>query len=231
MNTTAMPSRLADRLAAVQETIAAACARADRDPATVTLVAMTKGFGSEVAEEALAAGLTDVGENYVQEAAAKLGSLRASAAPFRAHLCGHLQTNKVRDALASFAVFQTVDSVRLIEAIERQAPAGPIEVFLQVNLSDGGVDGRSGVAAGDLPALVERARASKALVLRGLMTVPPPTPTAEEARPVFRRLRELATHYRLEQLSMGMSDDYAVAIEEGATHIRLGRALFGERPR
>lgn len=218
-------------LAVVRERIAAACERAGRSADAVTLIAVTKTHAAEVVAQAVAAGASDIGENYVQEAAAKflaLDDLLAGlglARPVR-HFIGQLQRNKVRVALSAFDVLHTVDSARLIEAIERAAPPEPIPCFVQVNLA--GELSKGGVAPAELATLVERARSSPALRLRGLMTVPPGE-HPEAARPWFRQLRVLASEHGLPHCSMGMTGDFEVAIEEGATHIRVGRAIFGER--
>jgi len=214
------------RLAAVHDRIVGACARARRDPAGVTLIAMTKGFPAQAINEAVAAGISEIGENYLQEAREKLAGHPQRSA-LRTHFCGHLQSNKAADVLGLFDVIHTLDSDRLVSAIERHAGPHKVQVFLQVNLA--GIEGRSGVAVAELPALVERATASTAVEVIGLMTLPPKTATTEEARPWFRRLRTIAAKHHLEHLSMGMSEDYEVAIEEGATYVRIGRAIFGER--
>jgi pyridoxal phosphate enzyme (YggS family) len=223
---------LADRVAAVRETIVAAARVAGRDPSTVRVVAVTKTFPPAVVVAALAAGLEDVGENYVQEARAKR---RAVGPGGTWHLIGGLQRNKARAAVATFDRVHTVDSVALADALAAEAVrAGRrLPVLLQVNVT--GEPARRGVGPEALLGLAGAVLALPALRLDGLMTIPPPEIEPERRRLHFRRLRELRDHVQnrlgveLPHLSMGMSDDFAIAIEEGATMVRLGRALFGPR--
>ncbi|HKS24801.1 MAG TPA: YggS family pyridoxal phosphate-dependent enzyme [Thermoanaerobaculia bacterium] len=214
-----------DNVAEVRKRVADACARAGRDASEVTLIAVTKVFPAEYVDEAIAAGITDVGENRVQEARDKKPLVHGSA---RWHLIGHLQSNKAKDAVRLFDVIQTVDSVDLAQKIARAAEgAGKRpEILLQVNI--GGEEQKSGAARADVPALVEALRGIDAVDLRGLMAIPP-LGTAEETRRYFRELRALRDDVGVEQLSMGMSEDFEVAIEEGATIVRVGRAIFGSR--
>jgi pyridoxal phosphate enzyme (YggS family) len=221
---------LEERLAAVRARIAGACGRAGRDPAEVTLVAVTKTWPAGTVLAALAAGLTDFGENRVQEGVAKAAevAIRCGVAPVpRWHLVGHLQTNKVRAALGTFAILHTVDSERLLRAIDAAA-SQPVPVMIEVNIA--AEPTKFGIAPEQLPGLLDAARGLPNVEVRGLMTVAPRVPEPEQARPAFRALRELARRHGLKELSMGMTEDFEVAIEEGATHIRVGRALFGERP-
>lgn len=215
-----------ENAAAVRARIDAACARSGRDPATVTLVAVTKVFPADYVEQAIAAGITDVGENRVQEARDKKPLVRGSA---RWHLIGHLQSNKAKDAVRLFDVIQTVDSIELAQKIARAAEAAGKrqEIYLQVNI--GNEEQKSGAERADLPALVQALRGIDALDLRGLMAIPP-VGAPEETRRYFRELRALRDGAGVEQLSMGMSEDFEVAIEEGATLVRVGRAIFGSRP-
>ncbi len=223
---------LADRVAAVRETIAAAARRAGRDPSTVRIVAVTKTFPPAVVTAALAAGLEDVGENYVQEARAKR---RAVGPGGTWHLIGGLQRNKVRAAVATFDWMHTVDSATLARALAAEAArAGRrLPVLLQVNVT--GEPSRRGVQPEALAALAREILALPALRLEGLMAIPPPNLEGEGRRLSFRSLRELRERTQdrlgveLPHLSMGMSDDFATAIEEGATLVRLGRVLFGPR--
>jgi PLP dependent protein len=214
-----------ENAAAVRARIAAACARAGREAAEVTLVAVTKVFPATFVEEAIAAGIGDVGENRVQEARDKKPLVAGSA---RWHLIGHLQSNKAKDAVRLFDVIQTVDSLDLGEKIARAAEAAGKrqDVLLQVNV--GSEEQKSGALRADVPALVDALRAIDALHLRGLMAIPP-VGSAEETRRYFRELRALRDAVGVEQLSMGMSEDFEVAIEEGATIVRVGRAIFGSR--
>ena len=214
-----------DNAAAVRARIAAACVRAGRDPAEVTLVAVTKVFPADYVEHAIAAGIADIGENRVQEAREKKPLVRGGA---RWHLIGHLQSNKAKDAVRLFDVIQTVDSLDLAQKIARAAEAAGKrqEVLLQVNI--GNEEQKSGAERADVPALVETLRGIDALDLRGLMAIPP-VGAADDARRYFRELRALRDRVGVEQLSMGMSEDFEVAIEEGATIVRVGRAIFGSR--
>lgn len=214
-----------DNVAAVRQRIAEACARSGRDPHDVTLIAVTKVFPADFVEQAIAAGITDVGENRVQEARDKKPLVRGSA---RWHLIGHLQSNKAKDAVKLFDVIQTVDSVDLAQKIARAAEAAGKrqEILLQVNI--GNEEQKSGAERADVPALVKALRGIDALDLRGLMAIPPVGP-AEETRRYFREMRALRDDAGVEQLSMGMSEDFEVAIEEGATLVRVGRAIFGSR--
>ena len=190
-------------------------------------MAVTKKFPAAMIEEAAALGLRDFGENYVQEFETKRPAL-APIAGARFHLIGHLQANKSRKALELFDVIQTVDSLRLAERLN-QAATTPIDVMLEVKLSP--EEAKVGVSPEDLPGLVDAVRGCLNLRLRGLMTMPPWTDDAEPSRPYFRQLRELAAAHGLAGLSMGMSHDFEVAIEEGATLVRIGTALFGRRPK
>jgi pyridoxal phosphate enzyme (YggS family) len=222
----------------VLATIAAACSRAGRDPADVTLVAVSKTVPPERLVAAVAAGLTILGENRVQEAEEKAALVDGATW----HLVGPLQSNKARRALTTFDVIESVDSVELAERLDRLAdevrPTERVPVLLQVNVDgDAAKAGFDPDALGDvLPRLAGLAR----LELRGLMTVGRLVERAEDARSTFVALRALSERLRGAagsaasilgaELSMGMSDDYPVAIEEGATIVRVGRALFGERP-
>jgi hypothetical protein len=214
-----------DNVAEVRQRVADACARAGRDAAEVTLIAVTKVFPADFVEQAIAAGITDIGENRVQEARDKKPLVHGSA---RWHLIGHLQSNKAKDAVRLFDVVQTVDSVDLAQKIARAAEAAGKrqEILLQVNV--GNEEQKSGAARAEVPALVQALRGIDAIDLRGLMAIPP-LGTAEETRRYFRDLRALRDDVGVEQLSMGMSEDFEVAIEEGATIVRVGRAIFGSR--
>ncbi|RIL05655.1 MAG: YggS family pyridoxal phosphate-dependent enzyme [Proteobacteria bacterium] len=213
--------------------MAAAARRAGRDPAAVRLVGAAKKQPVERVAAALRAGLRDLGENYVQEAVAMRDALRAQepalAREITWHGIGHLQTNKARDAAACFDWLHGVDSARLAQGLAKHAAAAQrtLVVLLQVNLS--GEATKSGVSEAELPALLDAVRALPALRAAGLMTMPAPSPDPEAARPVFAKLRTLCDRLGLEELSMGMSDDFEVAVEEGATLVRIGTALFGER--
>ncbi|HEY5640761.1 MAG TPA: YggS family pyridoxal phosphate-dependent enzyme [Dehalococcoidia bacterium] len=215
----------AARLAQVRERIAAACERSGRSPQEVTLIAVSKGFGAAAVREAAAAGVTDIGENRVQEAADKRPEL-GGLGGVTWHMIGHLQRNKVKAALGLFDVIHSVDSLRLAEAISNRALSN-VPVFLEVNVSQEPT--KTGFTIAEVADAYGAARRLH-LDIRGLMTVAPLAERAEDVRPIFRDLRQTARGLGLKQLSMGMTDDYEVAIEEGATHVRVGRAIFGERP-
>ena len=224
-------------LKGVQEKIAAACQRAGRNPAEVEIVAVTKTHGEEVVREAWEGGLRIVGENKVQEAAWKQ-PLSVSGPEW--HLIGHLQRNKVRPALELFECFHSIDSIPLLDRIEHVASeiGKRPRVLLEVNVS--GERSKDGMKPGDVPAAIEHVlSACPSITLEGFMTMAPffPQEKIEETRPFFRELRELRDAMEVEfgakfpRLSMGMSGDYPIAIEEGATWVRLGTVLFGERPK
>ncbi len=216
------------RLAEVRARMSAACARAGRDPASVSLVAVSKTHPPELVREAWAAGQRVFGENYAQELCAKADALR-DLDGVAWHFIGHLQRNKVKDVLARASVVETVDSSRIAEAIAKRAAEGGRRVQVLIEVSVAGEAQKAGAAPADVPALVESVRAMPALDLRGLMTVPPDSDDPEETRPYFRTLRTLARSLGLDELSMGMTGDFEVAIEEGATLVRIGTALFGPR--
>lgn len=222
---------IAARVRRIRAQVHDACARVGRDADSVTLIAATKTHSAAVLVESIAAGIADIGENYVQEGAAKVDALApllgAAGLPMPTrHFIGQLQRNKVRAALAAFDVLHAVGSDRLVEAIERAEPTNAVPCFIQVNLS--GETSKGGICREDLPSLVAKMQSSVATELLGLMTVPPAGPAAA-SRTWFRQLRMLASEHGLSHCSMGMTGDFEVAIEEGATHIRVGRAIFGER--
>jgi hypothetical protein len=222
----------ADRLARVQAAIAAAAAKAGRRPDEIQLVAVSKTHPPEAVAEAVAAGQALFGENRVQEARAKIPLTPGRA---RWHLIGHLQKNKIRQALPLFELIHSVDSLDLARDIQRVADEEGFQpkILLEVNLA--GESTKLGfkpeLLARDLEALISLGR----LDLEGLMVIPPPAPKAEDSRRYFVQLRQLRDRLesefrlRLPELSMGMSSDYPVAVEEGATLVRVGTALFGER--
>jgi PLP dependent protein len=219
---------LRERMEAVEARIREACERSGRRRDEITLLAVTKVFPASVLCEAYALGLREFGENYVQEFEGKWAAVSGLAGA-RFHLIGHLQANKSKRAAELFDVIQTVDSPRLArrlnEAPERRAT--PTEVMIEVKLSE--EQAKSGAAPDQLAEIVEAVRACPNLRLTGLMTMPPWSDDPEPSRPYFRRLRELAESLGVAKLSMGMSHDLEVAIAEGATHIRVGTALFGRR--
>ena len=215
---------LRERLAAVRERITRAAERARRDPAGITLLAVTKVFPAAAIREAYELGLREFGENYVQELENKWPEV-ADLSQARFHLIGHLQSNKSKKAAELFQVIQTVDSPKLARRLNDAGRA--LEVMLEVKLSE--EEAKSGADPAALAELIEAVGGCGNLRLLGLMSMPPWTEDAEASRPYFRRLRELAEHYGLRQLSMGMSHDLEAAIEEGATCVRVGTALFGKR--
>lgn len=225
---------LTDNLKALQDRIANACARAGRDPASVALVAVSKGHPPETVCAAADLGVTVFGENRVQEAKAKIPLCPGR---LKWHMVGHLQTNKVRDALTLFDMIHSVDSLHLATEINKAAErlSRFVPILLEVNIA--GESTKYGYTPDNLLAELPMLNALPRLEIRGLMTMAPWTPDPERVRPVFRRLRELKLKCEdilgapMEHLSMGMSGDFEVAIEEGATMVRIGTALFGERPK
>jgi pyridoxal phosphate enzyme (YggS family) len=228
---------IAGRVAAVRERIARAAARAGRDPAGITLVAVSKTHPPEAVREAFAAGLRDFGENRVQEAEPKIAALADLRAGLRWHMVGHLQGNKARRAVALFDRIHSVDGPALARRMEHAAAEARTlaRVLVQVDLA--GEETKFGLDTTHLfPALAEL-RGFKSLRVEGLMVMPPYDEDPERVRPFFRRLRELreelaaegAEPGALRELSMGMSHDFEVAIEEGATMVRVGTAIFGPR--
>ena len=210
----------------VKDRIARAAGRARRDPASITLVAVTKIFPASLIREAYELGMRDFGENYVQEFEGKLPET-AGLEGARFHLIGHLQSNKARKAAGMFQCIQTVDSAKLAQRLNESGRA--LDVMLEVKLSP--EQTKAGAAPEELPELIQAVRECCNLRLLGLMTMPPWSEDPEAARPAFRRLRDLAGRHGLPHLSMGMSHDLEVAIEEGATYVRVGTALFGKRQR
>lgn len=219
-------SEIATNLASVRARIHAAAARTGRRSRDITLVAVSKSQPATAVAEAYRAGLRDFGENRVQEAGAKIIQLRAAGCTPRWHFVGNLQRNKIRVALDLFDILHCVDSVSLAEAIDARAP-GLVPVLVEVNVA--GEPTKRGVAPADVAAVVQRLRQLPNIDVRGLMTVAPRVERQEEARPVFRELRKLRDALGLKDLSMGMTDDFEVAVEEGSTLVRVGRAIFGPR--
>jgi pyridoxal phosphate enzyme (YggS family) len=229
---------LQQRLRRVQERIAEAAIRAGRVPKEITLVAVSKTHPAEVIREAIAGGVTDLGENRVQEADAKITEVGKESA--RWHLIGHLQSNKARRAVELFDVIHSLDSAALARRLDRacvEINREEMPVLIQVDLGKEAT--KSGAAESELPEIIDAIRQSRIVHLLGLMTLPPYFDNPEEARPFFRRLRELRDELSTQgafadapgELSMGMTHDYEVAIEEGATMVRVGTAIFGERAR
>jgi pyridoxal phosphate enzyme (YggS family) len=227
-----------ERLAALRERIARAAQRAGRAPDDVTLVGASKRVPRERILVAVEAGLSHLGENYVQEASEKIAWVAQRATrPPTWHLIGRLQRNKARAALELFDTVESVDRASLARELARRAEAAGrvLPVLLQVNVSD--EPQKAGVAPAELPALLEACAGLGGLRVEGLMAIPAPEPDPERSRPAFAQLRELRDRLRsapggkhLRELSMGMSADFEVAVEEGATRVRVGTALFGPRP-
>jgi PLP dependent protein len=211
----------------VRERIARAAERAGRRPDDVLLIAVSKTVEVGRIRSAVAAGITALGENRVQEAKEKVAAL---GRPVPWHLIGHLQTNKVKDALALFDVIHSIDRLELARECDRRARPSErvVDALLEVNV--GGEASKSGFAPGDVAAALEATAALDHLRIRGLMAIPPVVERADDARGWFRELRALAERHGLKELSMGMSADFEVAIEEGATMVRVGTAIFGARP-
>jgi len=227
------PENLPERIRAVQARLAQAAARAGRSAQSVTLLAVTKAQPPEVVRAAADCGLTDFGESYLQEALGKLDALQDRTLTW--HFVGRIQSNKTRPVAERFAWVHALDRLKIAQRLSEQRPhhAPPLNVCLQVNL--GAESGKGGVAAGELPSLVAAVAGLPHLRLRGLMCIPPEETASERQRAWFRELWRLydalnAGGARLDTLSMGMSGDFEAAIEEGATIVRVGTALFGPRP-
>jgi pyridoxal phosphate enzyme (YggS family) len=217
----------------IRERIARACEQSGRSPDEVEVIGVTKTFGPEVVAEAWEAGIRRFGENRVQEAAFKIPQCVTGP---DWHLIGHLQRNKIRPALGFFSTIHSIDSARLVEQLDDAADESGVraDILLEVNVS--GEASKFGIKPEDVPQVVERALACRALTLVGLMTLAPFCPDPEQTRPFFSRLRELRDRLTrdfgigLPHLSMGMSNDFEAAVREGATWIRIGSLLFGHRP-
>lgn len=225
-----MADPIEGNLKGVRERIAGACSRVRRDPAAVRLIAVTKTFPASVVERAFDLGLRDFGENRVQELQQKAEAVNR---PVRWHLIGHLQSNKAKVAARLCQVIHTVDSPALAEKLARESTGKALEVLIQVNI--GGEEQKSGVAPEQALDLARAVRGLQGLRLCGLMTIPPISDESG-ARRNFRAMRDLRDRIRDQlqdstfcDLSMGMTDDFEIAIEEGSTMIRVGRAIFGER--
>lgn len=229
---------LAARFAGVKASVATAAKQCDRDPSGITLIAISKTHPASVVNEVIELGATDLGENRVQEAETKIPEVGQKGA--RWHLVGHLQANKARRALGLFDVIHSLDSIELARRLDRlcvEIGRESLPLLIQVDL--GHEETKAGVDEKELPRLVETVQKLERLELIGLMTLPPFYEDPKQARPFFRRLRELRDELAIKgafgerggELSMGMTHDFAVAIEEGATMVRIGTAIFGERGR
>jgi PLP dependent protein len=227
-----------ENVAQIRERIAAAARRAQRRPEEISLMAVTKTFPPERIREAYDAGLRLFGENRVQEFAGKTGAL-ADLSDADWHMIGHLQTNKAAKAAELFAAVDSVDSLRLAQKINASAQQLGKKLSVLIEINVGGEEAKTGIApeSSELDEILRAALGLEHLILRGLMTIPPFTEDPEGARPYFRRLREVRDQIaakrlpavQMDVLSMGMSHDFEVAIEEGSTCVRLGTAIFGER--
>lgn len=226
---------IADRVRTVFDEMQRAAARAGRPPESVRLIAASKTVSVERLRQAVDAGIRHLGENRLQEALPKIDTLGREGVVW--HFIGSLQRRKVKSVIGRFETIHSVDSLALAEEIDRQAKAAGLRqrVLLEVNLA--GEASKGGFESTTLGAALESLNGLEHLDIRGLMAIPPPTPTAEDARPYFRQLRTLAQgltargyrNINMQELSMGMSHDYPVAIEEGATYVRVGTAIFGAR--
>jgi len=220
----------------ILERIEAAAVKGGRDPRSIRLLAAAKSQSIGAISAAIAAGVTLVGENYVQEATLKKNTILA---PIEWHMIGHLQRNKAKEAVELFDLIESLDSVALARVVDKEASkrGKTVRVFVEVNL--GGEESKSGIAKAQLFPLFEAVGTLSHIRIEGLMTVPPFRENLEEIRPYFRELRQLGQrlgqlglpNVELKELSMGMTHDYTVAVEEGATIVRVGTALFGPRPR
>jgi len=206
--------------------IESACRRSNRDVSEVKLIAVTKNLASPVIRATYDCGLRDFGENRIQESISKYVELADIRQRLTLHFMGHLQTNKARDALQSVDIIHSIDTVRLALLLNEKA-SRPMPAFLQVNLA--GEQTKYGFPRGELDRAVDTISALGKIKILGLMTIAPLCSDAEEVRPLFADLRGLNLAYGFKELSMGMTDDFEVAVEEGATMIRIGRAIFGER--
>jgi pyridoxal phosphate enzyme (YggS family) len=217
---------MAERLDEIRRRIAAACARARRDPAEVELIAVSKRQPPEAVREAYGLGLRAFGENYAQELRDKAETL-AELRGLRWHAIGPLQTNKAKYVARHAHAFHALDRLEVAEELSRRRTLEPLRCFLEVNLGEAS---KGGVPPGEVTTLLSAVQPLPGLRVVGLMALPPLGETAEESRPHFRALRELAARAGLPELSIGTTHDFEVAIEEGATCVRVGTAIFGDRP-
>ncbi|MBN1690649.1 MAG: YggS family pyridoxal phosphate-dependent enzyme [Dehalococcoidia bacterium] len=214
------------RIEILRGRIEKACLRSRRDIAGIKLIAVTKNFTSGSVRAAFNCGLRDFGENRVQEAVAKYSELADVRRQIMLHFIGHLQSNKVGDTLQAVDIIHSIDTLRLAEFINNRTDR-PVNVLLEVNLS--GEKTKYGFSRGELKLAIDWISAMPNMNVLGLMTIAPVCNNAEEVRPLFAEMKRLNSDFGLTELSMGMTDDFEVAVEEGATMIRIGRAIFGER--
>jgi PLP dependent protein len=218
---------IAQNLAAIRARIAAAMAATNRDPAAVTLVAVAKTYGADAVREAMAAGQRVFGENRVQEAMAKYPQLRAERPDLELHLIGPLQTNKVKEAVALFDVIETVDRAKLAKALAAEVARTGKRPRFFAQINTGAEPQKAGILPQEADATLTEFREQIGLTLDGLMCIPP---LDADPAPHFTLLREIARRHGLAALSMGMSSDFETAVKHGATHVRIGTAIFGARP-
>ncbi len=228
---------IAARLAQVVERVARAAERGGRKPDAVTLIAVSKTHPADAVRAAFAAGARDFGENYVQELRSKLAELTSAGSPSaseaRWHFIGRLQKNKAKDVVGRVTLVHAVDDVELAAVLARRAAAAGVSQDFLLEVNQGGEASKGGVAPDGVARLLDAIAAlpdARDVRCLGLMSIPPPAQAAEDNRVHFRRLATLARTHGLALLSMGMSDDFEVAIEEGATHVRVGTSIFGDRP-
>lgn len=224
------PARLhqtvAANLAKLQQRIAEACERSDRDAAEIKIVAVAKNFPSQSVRIACQCGINNFGENRIQEALSKYAELEDIRHQFSLHFIGHLQTNKMKNALELFDIIQSVDSTRLAQSLNERATR-PLNVLLQVNVV--GESTKYGIPYEEMDNTLKNITRLPNIEINGFMAIAPQVNDPEDARPVFRKMKNLKETYGFRELSMGMTDDFEVAIEEGSTMVRIGRAIFGER--
>lgn len=213
-------------LEAVQERIALACRKAGRSPHEITLIAVSKTVDAVAIHKAYNLGLRNFGENRVQEAEQKIKDLSALKPAPTWHMIGHLQSNKVNTALDIFSVVQSIDSLSLAKSISKRVTE-KLPVLLQVNIAEETT--KNGFSLHEFASAYQIIKDLPGLEIKGLMTIAPASPNPEAVRPIFKKLREMRDTLKLEHLSMGMTDDFEIAIEEGSTMVRIGRAIFGER--
>ncbi len=232
-----MVAEISANIRQILENIAARAARAGRDASEIKLLAVTKKVDDNRILEALAAGITILGENYVQEALRKQALLEKWEKPVEWHMIGHLQTRKAALAVRFFDMIHSLDRMELAVELNKRAQATGRTIKVLIEVNSGGEATKSGVSPEQAPDLAKSAASLKNLSLQGLMTIPPPFDEPERARPYFARLRELKEEIaalripgvQMKELSMGMTADYLIAIDEGATIVRIGRGIFGER--
>ncbi len=231
-------TKIEENVSRLREDVSRMCQRLDRDPRQITIVAVTKLASQELIQQALEGGITDIAENKVQEALKKYPGLKGPSGIVRRHFIGHLQTNKVKDAVKIFDMIQSVDSLRLAQELEKhsQKLGRPLDILIQVNCS--GEKQKFGIGKSGALSLIEAVEELKDLRVLGLMTIAPLTDDERVVRQCFQDLKRLrdrvqkefagSPHVQMKFLSMGMTGDYSVALEEGSNMIRIGRAIFGE---